>query len=151
MQTDWLKASTDERVILYRICKRLTAQLGIHLEEFAAAALRTRYLGPGFEENFRTGRIARKSESAIYQWLLKQHPDSALEVDQDIASLYGSAHADGWEVFLKQYGRFENFKIEPYHGQIQQRQLDTSIYGAPDAVAMSEARVFVPAQGSYIR
>jgi hypothetical protein len=30
-------------------------------------------------------------------------------------------------------------------------QLDTSIYGAPDAVAMSEARVFVPAQGSYIR
>jgi hypothetical protein len=121
----WPKA---EQRLLYRAVRRLigqrvflpyqpgTASSDPSEGKFTFAWLSATALGlhastPGWESNFRAGRLSRKKAADIFDWLQRHFPDEARALVNEIARAYGAATQSPWEAFIREYGVFGTLSI----------------------------------------
>lgn len=108
MSIDWLQATTDHRKALYRAVRCAMDNAYLNWKQVFAQALHGERVGAGLEDTFRAGRIGRKKAHQIYEWLVRDHPEQAMRLDDELEGS-GSPQADGsaWRAFLAAHGRYD--------------------------------------------
>ncbi|MEE4455319.1 hypothetical protein [Novosphingobium resinovorum] len=89
MTFDWLSASPDARIELYRSCKRVVDGhfLGSWDRFYKLALGDNASFGVGYEDNFRKGRIARSKAAMLARWLSIHHTREAEQLAFRLRSL----------------------------------------------------------------
>lgn len=132
---DWLSSTVEARRLLYRHIKRVidTSALTwtkVYREGLGEAGAP----GLGYEDNFRSGRIARGKAARLYGWLRVFHPATADRLDLDLEEIANVPNGE-WEKLLAAYGRFAELDV------ISLAQGEPGIVGFADAEPLSRVRV----------
>lgn len=96
---DWLSASYEDRQALYRVIRELVGTGRLTWAGLYRDALGTSP-GAGYEDNFRAGRIGRKSAAMIYRYLSDRFPDTARELETSLRPEPPVAPGHTWRRFL---------------------------------------------------
>lgn len=115
--------SVNEQRLLYRAVRRLIGQRvylrsqpgaasyeptegKLTFEWLSATAFDERASRPGWEDNFRAGRLSKKKAAAIFAWLERHFSDEARVLVNEITRAYGAATQQPWEQFIREHGVF---------------------------------------------
>jgi hypothetical protein len=88
----------EERRRLYKAVRAVMSASGTTWPEVFMGAFGTHHrVGPGYEDNFRAGKIAVRRAVQIAEWLQRNHPQTAGTVEEDGNASTGSL---SWEALL---------------------------------------------------
>lgn len=102
VDTDWLKATEDERKRLYVATRAVADASDLTVEEIMDAALgRKALMGTDYMSTFRRGKIRRSYAKLIHGWIVENH----LEIASNIApDLFALPNTDAWDHYVEKHG-----------------------------------------------
>jgi len=114
-EIDWRNVSPDEIKSLYKAALRTRQDYNLSWYAFFKKAFGGLYVGKGYEDNFRKGKIAAARAEQIFQWLQTKSPAIADRLEDDIfatrvAQLEGNTSSINWSELLQSrciYNRVE--------------------------------------------
>ncbi|WP_066707198.1 hypothetical protein [Celeribacter ethanolicus] len=109
MDIDWLKASEEERMQLYKLTFNVGKLLNLTVYQIMDAALgRKIVMGKDYVANFRKGKIRRAYAKLIYEWLTEHHFDLLLQVAPE---KFPETPEQRWQAILEERARSDCFRL----------------------------------------
>ncbi|ATG48831.1 hypothetical protein CEW89_15395 [Celeribacter ethanolicus] len=109
MDIDWLKASEEERMQLYKLTFNVGKLLNLTVYQIMDAALgRKIAMGKDYVANFRKGKIRRAYAKLIYKWLTEHHFDLLLQIAPE---KFPETPEQRWQAILEERVRSDRFRL----------------------------------------
>ncbi len=116
-EIDWHNVSPDEIKTLYKAVLHARQDHNLSWHDLFKVAFGGLYIGKGYEDNFRKGKIAAARAGQVFNWLLTNSPAIADQFEDEFftarsAQIGGDASSINWSELLQScslYGRVEVF------------------------------------------
>src|SRR6056297_2132056 len=112
MTIDWLRASIEQRKILYRQMKRAADEKNIDIEKLAFRITGERSRGE-YIKTLRSGKYSKKSALQFYNWLAANEPNLQQALAEDLMSDPLGLPGSQWSQLLDKRATSYGFEIVP--------------------------------------
>ncbi|WP_156842853.1 hypothetical protein [Novosphingobium aquimarinum] len=112
MPFDWLNATPDDRKALYRSVRQAMDAANLNWSQVFDQAFDGEQVGSGLEDTFRAGRIGRKKAKRIAEWLARDHPKEAAQLDALLKAPSVPVSAGAlWKKWLEEHGHYDGIGV----------------------------------------
>lgn len=116
MPIDWLKATIEERQILYRQLKDVADRKNDSIEAQCFEILGRKFSGE-YVKTLRSGKYSTKNALQFYNWLQAHQPRAATLVDEAIEKLNGGPAGSKWQKLLEDHAREDGCRLAARRGK----------------------------------
>ncbi len=116
MPIDWLKATIEERQILYRQLKDVADRKNASIEALCFEILGCEFSSE-YAKTLRSGKYSCKNAFQFYKWLRSNKPDAAARVDEAIEEMSGGPAGSKWQALLEDHAREDGCRLAVRRGK----------------------------------